>query len=56
MNYYNFHHIHGFHWLNISLLAQDAATAIKKFNLMWGEHVKYTMTEGEPLVAMQVMS
>lgn len=56
MDYFNFHNIRGYQWLNVSLLAVDAETAIKKFNAMWGEGAKYTMTRGEPLKAMQVIS
>lgn len=46
MNPYTFSHISGQPNLSITLLAQDKATAIKRFNTIWGESVRYTVTDG----------
>ena len=55
MERFNFLNIHGAEWLNVSILAEDAPSAIKKFYNMWGGQAKYILTKGEPVRAMQTV-
>jgi hypothetical protein len=55
MNRFNFTNIHSAPWLNVSIIADDIQTAIKKFNLMWGENVKYNVSAGPIPFAMQTI-
>lgn len=55
MNHFTFSNIHGMPWLTVAIVADDIATAIKKFNLMWGQTVKYNVTAGVPTNAVQVL-
>ncbi len=55
MNLFHFTNIHNASWLNVSVLAVDVATAIKKFNNMWGSNVKYNVSTGPLPFATQVL-
>lgn len=55
MKLHTFTNIGGFPWLAISLLANDTAEAVKKFNTIWGTNIRYTVTTGPVGIATQTL-
>lgn len=54
---YLFTNIGGFSWLSVCLIAEDTSLAVKKFNNLWGEHVRYDVRAIDEIpVATQVLS
>lgn len=57
MNYFHFTNIATHRWLTVTIMAEDIATAVKKFNNIWGEHVRYDVRGVDtPPVASQVLA